>query len=133
MYVRTYGLRIIAAFIFIADQQDPGFPTYDVPYMVAGYHWISRGYYWIPLWISSGYHWISSGYQVDITWISRGYHVDIKWISLEPNERHEYRSAAKVFIPARNSRNSENPLRFRPILQSVRFLLRRNSHLELRL
>ena len=24
--------------------QDPGFPIYDVPYMVAGYHWISRKY-----------------------------------------------------------------------------------------
>ena len=43
---------------------------------------------------------------------------------------HRVAPSAKVFIPARNSRNSENLLGFCPILQSVRFLLRRNSQLD---
>ena len=71
MQIRTIGL------------QDPGFPTYDVPYMVAGYHWLPRGYHWLPLRLPAGYH-----------WLPRGYHWLPEWLSMEPNGRHEYRSDA---------------------------------------
>ena len=47
--------------------QDPGFPTHDVPYMVAGYHWLLRGYHWLPLRLPAGYHWLSRGYQWNLT------------------------------------------------------------------
>ena len=48
--------------------QDPGFPTYDVPYMVAGYHWLPRGYHWLPLRLPAGYHVAITGYQSGYQW-----------------------------------------------------------------